>query len=227
MITNQNRARLEGRRALDYRVNMAMAERCPLLEVEAYASASDLKARRNKITDVAQAHRAAHYWTKYKIPTLVGPGRFVDETIIHVDGEVSGYPTTPPASWVLTQIPYSPHFRAGTVVCIGTIWDAPESVLMGHVIRHNARLLNWHEVARGGGYVGWNGEAIAYHRKHYGTKPLNDGIQYPEIPEDVAFGIEGTAVEVVDFDLFGDTSRQGARPIAIDDLFAAEGRGAR
>ncbi|WP_354699932.1 hypothetical protein DSM112329_00190 [Paraconexibacter sp. AEG42_29] len=241
MLTDQKL--LAGRRRLDFDVNKAMADRCPLLELEAYASSSDLQARRNEITDPAQGHRASHYRATFKIPTLVGPGKFVDETVIHIDAEVAGYPRTPPASWVLTQTPYSPHFRQGTVVCIGEIWDAPDSVLMGHVIRHHARLLNWHEVARGGGYAGWNGAAIAYHRKTYGTRPLNDGLQYPMIPEDVAYGIvEGTATEIEDVDLFGDVTRQQPvdesaddlfetddRPTATDlgDLFATDGRGPR
>ena len=224
MITDDKRARLNGRRELDYRVNRAMAQRCPVLEVEAYASASDLQARSNQITDASRAHRAAHYRVRYVIPTLVGPGEFADETIIHIDGEFSGYPEMPPASWVLTKIPYSPHFRAGTVICIGTIWDAPGSVLMAHVIRHHARLLNWHEVARGGGYVGWNGDAIAYHRSTYGTRPLDPDVQYPEIPQDIAFGLAPDHVATSDRDLFGDFARAGGDPVQVNDLFFAPGR---
>ena len=34
MITDDKRARLNGRRELDYRVNRAMAQRCPVLEVD-------------------------------------------------------------------------------------------------------------------------------------------------------------------------------------------------
>jgi hypothetical protein len=223
MITNQSRARLEARLAFDYVVVMAMADRCPLLDVEAYGSKPDLEARSNQITDPSQGHRATHYRTTHRIPTLIGPGTFADETVIHVDAEVAGYPNKAPASWVLTAIPYSPHFRAGTVICIGEIWDAPERVLLAHVIRHHARLLNWHEEARGGGYVGWNGAAIAYHRKHYGARPLNEGIQYPEIPADVAYGIDGTATEVEDFDLFDDIGRDEA----FDELFASGWRDQR
>lgn len=226
MLTTDQRARLRGRRTFDFNVIQAMATRCQTIEVNAYQSAADLKAQRNVITDEAHGHEAKHYWVKYKIPTLIGPGKFADETIIHIDSEVAGYPEKAPASWVLTTMPYSPHFMKGAVVCIGEIWDQPDKVLLAHVVRHHARLLNWAEVARGGGYVGWNGAAIDYHKKHYGTKPLNPGIQYPELPEDIVYGIDSTAVEVVDFDLFGEVSRQSGAP-ALDDLFAAQGRASR
>jgi hypothetical protein len=211
-----------GRRVLDFRVLTAMGERCPLIDVEAYASAGDLRARRNRITDPASAHRAAHYRIAYRIKTLTGPGRFADETVIHIDAETANYPFTAPASWVLTEVPYSPHFKAGTVVCIGDLWDPSGRTLLGHLVRHHAKLLNWDERARGGGYVGWNGAAIAYHRSKYGSKPLTPGVAYPEIPEDVAYGIAAEATEVAD-DLFGGAARRG-RPAAPSGLFAGAGR---
>lgn len=220
MITDKNRARLDGRRDIDYRVITAMAERCPTLEVEAYASASDLKLRRNRITEPTDGHLAAHYRTTHKIPTLVGPGQFAPETVIRIDAEVAGYPSTPPASWVLTKTPWSPHFRAESI-CIGQIWEAPENVLLGHMVRHHARLLNWHEIARGGGYVGWNGAAIEYHRKHYGTRPLND-VRYPEIPEDIAFGIASPVAA----DLFGEGGRQGGA-VLLGEMFEGFERSAK
>lgn len=224
MITNEQRARVRGRRVFDFTVIKAMAERCPTIEAKVYRSASDLKAQRNEITDAGQGQEATHYWVKYKIPTLVGPGKFVDETIIHIDSEVAGYPDTAPASWVLTKMPYSPHFMTGAVVCIGDVWDKPDKVLLAHIVRHHARLLNWAEVARGGGYVGWNAAAIDYHKKHFGSRPLNAGIRYPELPEDIVYGVDSTAVEVVDFELFGDVSRHSGGG-AMDDLFASHGRG--
>ncbi|MEV6633553.1 hypothetical protein AB0M54_22670 [Actinoplanes sp. NPDC051470] len=53
---------------------------------------------------------------------------------------------------------------------------------LGHLVMHITRMLNWDEKGRGGGYVGWNGEAIKYHRKHYGDRPLDPSIVYPRLP---------------------------------------------
>jgi hypothetical protein len=88
-------------------------------------------------------------------------------------------------------MPWTPHFQQGAVVCIGDLWDEETGkTLLGHLVRHHARLLNWDERARGNGYVGWNGAAIAWHRQHYGAEPLTPGLSYPELPSKLVYGIE-------------------------------------
>jgi hypothetical protein len=172
---------------------MEMARRCDLLQLEAYGSVSDLRARTRQITDATHGHGATHYLAIYDpLKTLCGPGEFVDEVRIHVDVHANGnYPFSPPASWVISNpMPWSPHFKQGAVICIGDLWDPNGETLLGHLIRHLARLLNWDEQARGGGYVGWNGQAIAWHRKHYGNMPLTQGLAYPELPSDVVYGVK-------------------------------------
>jgi hypothetical protein len=176
----------------DYLSCVEMARRSDLLSLEAYASAEDMRARRAAITDPADGHRATHYVATYNpLKTLCGPGRFMDKTTFHIDLLANGnYPFSPPASWVTSRMPWSPHFKQGTVVCIGELWDVRGTTLLAHLIRHHARLLNWDERARGGGYVGWNGEAIAWHRQHYGDRPLTEGLVYPELPTEVVYGVE-------------------------------------
>jgi hypothetical protein len=217
---------LRSRRMLDYRVLVAMDAQCDTIEVEAYTTAPDLRMRHNRIVDASAGHRALHYRVIYRIKTLIGPGQFSDETTIHVDTEVGNYPFDEPASWVLSKIPWSPHFKTGTVVCTGDHWQRSGKSLLGHLVRHHARLLNWDEVARGGGYVGWNGEAIEWHRKHYGDKPLTPDLAYPELPAEITHAVEQSDPN----ELFGGASRSGAVSSgahADAELFAGMGRRSR
>ena len=178
----------------DYLSCTEMARRSDVLRLEAYATPGDLRARTGAIADPADGHRAVHYLATYHpLKTLCGPGEFMDTTSIHIDLLANGnYPFSAPASWVVTRMPWSPHFKQGTVVCIGDLWDKRGTTLLGHLIRHHARLLNWDELLRGGGYVGWNGEAIAWHASHYGGRPLTEGLIYPELPAEVVYGVEST-----------------------------------
>jgi hypothetical protein len=180
--------------SFDSRVCMEMDRTCNLLQLEAYASADDLRARRNRIEGPGGSERALHYLATYKpLKTLCGPGEYTNETRIHIDLLANGnYPYSPPASWVVSdKMPWTPHFKKGAVICIGDLWDVTGGkTLLAHLIRHHARLLNWDERARGNGYVGWNGAAIAWHREHYGTSPLTPNLGYPELPSKLVYGIE-------------------------------------
>jgi len=205
----------------DYLTSMAMARKCGLLQLDAYCTASDLRARRNQINDPADGHRAVHFLATYHpLKTLCGPGQYMDKTAIHIDLLANQrYPYTAPASWVVSdKMPWGPHFKPGTVVCIGDLWDADGTTLLAHLLRHHARLLNWDERARGGGYVGWNGAAIAWHRTNYGTKPLTEGIAYPELPTQLTHGIEEAPAFSV-----GGRRPLPPEPVASESMFAVQG----
>jgi hypothetical protein len=206
----------------DNQVCMEMARTCSLLQLEPYANADDLRAGRNRIE--AGAERAVHYLATYKpLKTLCGPGEYVSETRIHIDLLANGnYPYSPPASWVISEkMPWTPHFKRGAVICIGDLWDATTGkTLLAHLVRHLARLLNWDERARGNGYVGWNGEAIAWHRKHYGTNPLTPNLTYPELPNKLVYGVE----EKPRFAISGRAHRGGTESPAAE-LFQFERSG--
>jgi hypothetical protein len=178
----------------DYEICTEMARTCELLRLEAYGSIEDMRNRQNQITGPGTADRAVHYLAIYRpLKTLCGAGKYMEETRIHLDLLANGnYPYSPPASWVVSEsMPWTPHFKQGAVVCIGDLWDEQGGkTLLAHLIRHHARLLNWDERARGNGYVGWNGAAIDWHRKHFGSKPLTQGLRYPELPSKLVYGIE-------------------------------------
>jgi hypothetical protein len=60
-------------------------------------------------------------------------------------------------------------------------------MLLGELIVHIAKLLNFDEVARGGGYVGYNGEAIEYWKTDLEYLPITPNLPYPELPHDMLF----------------------------------------
>ncbi len=170
----------------DHRVITEMAATTDLFTVEAYATAADIRLRRLAHPDMTP--RA--YTVTYHVPTLIGEGKgrgeFAPRTEMSIDLATPGYPLSPPNVVVISpHMPYSPHFRIGSPVCIGSeIWgDRRGHVTLGHLVIHLAKLLNWDEEMRGGGYVGWNAAAIAFHKRVFKSQPLNPDLVYPGLPK--------------------------------------------
>jgi hypothetical protein len=185
-----NPAELRQRRQFDFQVLDAM--RCDTFDFHAYASTPDLDHRRWEIVDAAKAGDASKYRFIMKVPTLIGAGRLSPETEIGVDVDVADYPIKEPNTWIISKkVPWSPHFRRGSPVCIGDeFWNKRRGhVTLGHLAIHLARLLNWDEKGRGPGYAGWNGAAIEYHQSRYKGQPLNPTIIYPILPPWLAGGM--------------------------------------
>src|SRR5262249_50245357 len=171
------------RRRFDFEVLRDM--QCDTFRSEAYASTDDLNHRRRQITSMAEAGRASKYRFLLRIRTLTGPGKFAAETEIGIDTEVVDYPRNAPNTWILSpHVPWSPHFLKNSPICIGEeFWAARKGhVTLGHLAVHIARMLNWDEKGRGAGYRGWNGEAIRYHQRHFGGRPLDSNVVYPNLP---------------------------------------------
>ena len=171
------------RHQFDYDVVTAMA--CSTFRPRAYRSRADLQ-RDRVVNDPALGVEVTAWAWEFRIPTLVGPGRWAESTTIGVDTDGGDYPLAAPATWLLSpHVPYSPHFRSGAPVCIGReAWtDRLGDVTLGHLVGHIARLLNHDEVGRGGGYRGWNGAAIDYVREHFGGGPLDARVRYPRLPD--------------------------------------------
>jgi len=159
--------------------------RSTIFDFQAYRTTADLQQDRNRITRAEDASAASKYKMTLRVPTLVGPGTWSDETIFGVDLEVADYPLTEPATWLISSpIPWSPHFATGRPICIGwEFWvERKGHVTLGDLVEHVARMLNWDEKGRGSGYRGWNAEAIAYHAKHYKGRALNPQFSYPTPP---------------------------------------------
>ncbi|MFI0425064.1 hypothetical protein [Spongiactinospora sp. 9N601] len=159
--------------------------RGPMFDFGAYRGRGDLEAERNEIISVDNSGWASKYVMRLRIPTLVGPGTFRDETVFGVDLDRADYPLAEPVTWLISEpIPWSPHFQRSSPICIGSeFWLARKGhVTLGELIIHVAMMLNWDEKGRGPGYVGWNEEAIKYHADHYHGRALNPDLVYPALP---------------------------------------------
>lgn len=186
---------LAERKRLDHRVVMDMARRSDLIQVGAYATVDDLRSGSPSIGVDGDGARANHYLLRYAVPTLAGPDRLVDATIVHIDLLAGGsYPYTEPACWVLSRpLPWTPHFREGAPICLGELWrDARGQILLAHLVRHVAKLLNFDELERHPGYRGWNGAAIDHWRDKLGTKAITPGMRYPEPGVELTHGVRST-----------------------------------
>ena len=191
LSAEQQAARLR----FDFEVATEMS--CALMEVSAHRSLDDAKAPRQPILDVEEGQPARFYRVEYRIRTLVGAGRYSDATTVVIDLLANGnYPLSEPACWVISRpMPWSPHFREGSVICLGELWkEAKGKILLGHLLNHVAKLLNWDEAARGGGYRGWNGQAIDYWQRHLGSKPITPGLIYPVPNPKMTHSVPGRTV---------------------------------
>jgi hypothetical protein len=180
-----------GRRiAFDYRVAMPM--RYKLMELSAHRKAKDARAHKNAISDPAEANKAKHYRIVYRIKTLVGLAKYHDLTVVHIDLLANGnYPFSNPSCWVISKpMPWSPHFKEGAPICIGDIWNqAKGEILLGHLLIHIAKLLNFDEEAHRGGYVGWNGASVRFWKKKFKERPITQGLTYPSLPLEITHGV--------------------------------------
>ncbi len=184
------------RNAFDFQVVSAMSG--TTWTATAYATTHDLERRARAVTREQDGARASKYLVSFAVPTLIGPGRFAETTVVGFDTDVGDYPYSEPLTWIACDhVPYSPHFRKGSPVCIGPLWRAAEGrMLLGQLFNHVARMLNWDERLEPG-YGGWNPAAVAYHRRHYG-RPLNPGLRYPPLPVGITHpGAGAEAVEAL------------------------------
>lgn len=158
----------------------------PIMSVKAYRSLEDMKARRNPINSKDEGASAAHYIADYMIKTLVGEDQYSSSTSVHFDLLAKGdYPFSDPVCWVISnEIPWTPHFSKGRPVCIGEIWEeAKGRMLLGQMLIHVAKLLNFDEVPRSPNYNGYNGAAVRYWRNKLNMQPITPGLAYPVLPD--------------------------------------------
>lgn len=178
-----SRQELADRRAFDLRVLSDM--RCPTFDFEAYRTLRDLESRRSVVTDPEAGSDVTKYRWIFRVRTHVSRTRFAPVTEIGVNTDVQDYPRKPPGTWILSShVPWSPHFMQNAPVCIGPeLWaQSGGHIVLGELAINIAHLLNWDEAGRGPGYVGYNGEAIQYHQRHYRGQPIDPGLHYPVLP---------------------------------------------
>ena len=188
------------RLAFDYRVVMAMAETSRLINVQAFANPHDLEKRRHPIREETRSRTAGYYRVHYAIMSLVGRGKYHKGFDVTFDLISKGtYPDKGSrntisaggiiATCVSRPIPWSPHFLDGIgTICLGSIWRGADHTLLGHVIIHVARLLNWDEAIESA-YGGWNPDAAKWWRRHLESKPLVPGLDYPTLPVGLTHGM--------------------------------------
>jgi hypothetical protein len=158
------------------------------MNVAADRNADDINKRRNPITSDDEGHLATHYFVDYHVKTLVGRNVYSDRTGVEVNLHANNnYPFSEPGCYVVEgRMPWSPHFLKGRPICLGEIWrQAQGTMLLGQLLIHIAKLLNFDEVARDGGYVGYNGEAIEYWKTVLGYRPITENLIYPELPHGI------------------------------------------
>lgn len=177
---------VDSRLRFDYQVVTAMSS--PLMVVEAYRSLEDLEARRNPIRSVDEGHLATYYRVEYNIKTLSGRGRYSNKTTISYDlfGD-NDYPESEPVCFVISKpIPWSPHFHPETgKVCLGPAWEDSEGdMLLGELMAHVARLLNFDEPEYDDPhYGGWVPEAVDYWETDLHRQPITKNLPYPILPD--------------------------------------------
>lgn len=176
---------LQSRLRLDYQVVMHM--RSPLMIIEAYRSADDLDLRRNLIVSLEEGQLATYYRVDYQIKTLIGPGRYSNKTTVRFDLFAdNNYPISQPSCFVIdSDMPWSPHFYQDQPICIGDIWaDAEGSMLLGELMVHVAKLLNFDEPEyEDPDYTGYSPEAVDYWVSELGRQPVTRNLRYPVLPE--------------------------------------------
>lgn len=191
---------LRSRLQLDYRVVSRMYS--PLMQVAAFRSVDDLRKRRNPVASDHEGELATHYLIDYHVKTLVGRGLYSDQTTVHVDLHANNnYPFSEPGCHVVGgKMPWSPHFIKGRPICLGEIWrQAQGTMLLGQLLVHIAKLLNFDEVAREPGYVGYNGEAIEYWKNVLGYLSITKNLPYPPLPLDLLYTAPASPAPKVGF----------------------------
>lgn len=181
----------QSRRAFDFEVCAAMTLGC-IRSLEAYSSEETFRKGRPVSTAEGMDGRAVIYRAAYAFPVLVGPGATTPEVTLKFDIGHPQYPIVRPSVFAISEaVPWSPHFMAGSgAMCIGEAWDlSGGSMLLADLLVHCARTLNWDEVDRGEGYVGWNEPAISYWRETMRRKPLHPDLAYPVLPATLLYGV--------------------------------------
>jgi hypothetical protein len=195
---------LKSRLKMDYQVVMRM--KTPLINVTAYRNADDLEKRRNPIVSEDQGHLATHYIVDYRIKTLIGPDEYTDRTSVKFDLLANGnYPYSWPGCFVISsRLPWTPHFRHNTPICIDhDMWgDSKGKMLLGELVVHVAKLLNFDEIPRSANYGGFNPAAAEYWRTKLNKQPITRNLPYPPLPalvdESTLFSASSTSAPSTD-----------------------------
>ncbi len=187
-----NPEQLQSRLRFDWTIARQMNG--PLVTIRAFKSLADLGRRKNPVVKEQDGPRACAYLVEYRVRSLVGEGVFHDRFEVSIDLMAGGsYPYSEPACFVTSEpIPWSPHFLPGEgAICLGELWaQARGAMMLGHLVVHIARLLNFDEPDREPSYGGWNAAAVNYWRRVLNRQPITKGLVYPTLPAEVIHEVE-------------------------------------
>jgi hypothetical protein len=115
---------------------------------------------------------------------LVGPGRYSAETTVRFDLFAdNNYPESEPPCFVIeSELPWSPHFHPEYSVCTGDIWEeADGNMLLGELMVHVAKLLNFDEPYTPNVESGFQPDAAKYWVNELNQRPISK-LVYPPLP---------------------------------------------
>jgi hypothetical protein len=191
-MPNLTPEQLQSRLSFDWTISRQMNG--PLVAIRAFKSLADLRGRKNPVVKEQDGHRACAYLVEYRIRSLVGEGIYHDRFLVSLDLLAGGsYPYSEPACFVISQpIPWSPHFLRGKgAICLGELWaEGRGTLLLGWLIIHICKLLNFDEPDREPSYGGWNQAAVNYWRRVLNRQPITKGLVYPALPAEVTHEVE-------------------------------------
>ncbi len=185
----------ERRSRLAYDARICARLSSPHLVLTGFTTIDALRAGKAATEAEGEAGRIECYGARFLFPILTGPGPTTPSVTLAFLLTADTYPYSDPFVTVVSRpLPWNPHVSSNGTVCIGEAWGlAHGHMLMAQLVTHLMRVLNLDEPDRGPGYVGWNGEAIAYWRKALKCQPLNPRVVYPVLPEDLTHGIKQEA----------------------------------
>jgi hypothetical protein len=211
-VPKLNDEQLQSRLRFDWTICQQMNG--PLVTIRAFKSLADLRGGKNPVVKEQDGHRACVYLVEFRVRSLVGEGKYHDRFEVSIDLLAGGsYPYSVPACFVTSKpIPWSPHFLPDKgAICLGEQWtEGRGTLLLGWLIIHICKLLNFDEPDREPSYSGWNAAAVNYWRRVLKRQPITKGLVYPTLPAQVTH-----EVEVPDKPLFRPAAATGfgaARP---------------
>lgn len=186
---------LRSRLAYDARICARLSS--PHLVLSAHVSNEAMQKGIAATEAEAETGQASMYLARFNFATLTGPGVTTPTVAVSFNLLAGGnYPFSEPLVSVVSPrpLPWSPHVHPGSgTVCIGEVWSRSRGqMLFGQLVVHVMRVMNFDEPNRDPSYDGWNAEAIRYWRTTMKCRPLNAGIVYPTMPEDLTHGIAKT-----------------------------------
>jgi hypothetical protein len=187
-------------RRLQYDWRVASRMQNEIVRITPFASVSGAKTGRILDARLADEGHATTYVAEYTFPMVTRhSSERASNNVVRLSGTRAlidlrvdaSYPLSTPLVQILgTPRPFSPHVHPLTgTVCLGELWkESAGSMLVGELVVHVARILNFDERDPGASLDGFDVDGIRYWREVLKGQPLNRGLRYPVVPEHEGYG---------------------------------------